>query len=121
MQALVPVLLYIGLVIGAQAFNVNARRYAPAIVLAFLPNIAAVGHRARSTTLSAAAGTTAQKVGDSALASNGVIYNGLLLLGQGAVLVGIVLGAIACFVHRQADVRGRDHRRRSAPSCRSSV
>ena len=33
MQSLVPVLLFIGLVIGAQAFNVNSRRYAPAIVL----------------------------------------------------------------------------------------
>jgi AGZA family xanthine/uracil permease-like MFS transporter len=97
MQALVPVLLYIGLVIGAQAFNVNARRYAPAIVLAFLPNIAAWATGQIDNAL-AAAGTTAQKVGDATLASNGVIYHGLLLLGQGAVLVGIVLAAITCFV-----------------------
>jgi AGZA family xanthine/uracil permease-like MFS transporter len=91
------VLLYIGLVIGAQAFNVNARRYAPAIVLAFLPNIAAWATGQIDNAL-AAAGTTAAKVGDATLASSGVVYHGLLLLGQGAVLVGIVLAAITCFV-----------------------
>jgi AGZA family xanthine/uracil permease-like MFS transporter len=96
-QALVPVLLYIGLVIGAQAFNVNARRYAPAIVLAFLPNIAEWGISQIDSAL-AAAGTTAQEVGFDTLIDNGVVYDGLKLLGQGAVLVGIVLGAIACFV-----------------------
>jgi AGZA family xanthine/uracil permease-like MFS transporter len=97
MQALVPVLLYIGLVIGAQSFNVNARRYAPAIVLAFLPNIAAWATGQIDNAL-AAAGTSADRVGADTLASSGVIYHGLLLLGQGAVLVGIVLAAIACFV-----------------------
>ena len=40
MQALVPILLYIGLVIGAQAFNVSALRYAPAIIIAMLPSLA---------------------------------------------------------------------------------
>jgi AGZA family xanthine/uracil permease-like MFS transporter len=46
----------------------------------------------------AAAGTSAQEVGSSTLVAGGVVYDGLKLLGQGAVLVGIVLGAIACFV-----------------------
>ena len=40
MQALVPVLLYIGLVIGSQANTASAKRYAPAIVLALLPSLA---------------------------------------------------------------------------------
>jgi len=97
MQALVPVLLYIGLVIGAQAFNVSARRYAPAIVLAMIPSLAQWATGLIDNAL-AAAGTSAQDVGVSTLAAGGVIYNGLHLLGQGAVLVGIVLGAIACFV-----------------------
>ena len=96
-QALVPVLLFIGMVIGAQAFNVNASRYAPAIVLAMLPSIAewAVGQIDNAL---AAAGTSAAEVGTDALLGAGVIYDGLKLLGQGSVLVGIVLGAIACFV-----------------------
>ncbi|WP_225753232.1 gamma-glutamylcyclotransferase [Actinotalea sp. Marseille-Q4924] len=97
MQALVPVLLYIGLVIGAQAFNVNARRYAPAIVLAIIPSLAEWATGLINNAL-AAAGTNAGEVGTETLVANGVVYDGLLLLGQGAVLVGILLGAIACFV-----------------------
>lgn len=97
MQALVPVLLYIGLVIGAQAFNVSAKRYAPAIVIALLPNIAQWATGQIDNAL-AAAGTNAQSVGLSTLVDNGVIYDGLKLLGQGAVLVGVVLAAITCFV-----------------------
>ncbi|MBD7919426.1 gamma-glutamylcyclotransferase [Cellulomonas sp. Sa3CUA2] len=97
MQALVPVLLYIGLVIGAQAFHVNARRYFPAIVLAMIPSLAEWATGLINNAL-AAAGTSAQEVGTGALLANGVVYDGLLLLGQGAVLVGILLGAIACFV-----------------------
>ena len=97
MQALVPVLLFIGMVIGAQAFNVSAARYAPAIVLAMLPSIAewAVGQIDNAL---AAAGTTSAEVGTDALIGAGVIYDGLKLLGQGSVLVGIILGAITCFV-----------------------
>src|ERR1700751_4562838 len=38
--AILPILLYIGLVIGAQAFQTSPARHAPAIVLAILPNIA---------------------------------------------------------------------------------
>ncbi|UOX99956.1 allophanate hydrolase-related protein [Blastococcus sp. PRF04-17] len=97
MQALVPVLLFIGLVIGAQAFNVSARRYAPAIVLAMIPSLAEWATGLIDNSL-AAAGTSVQEVGVATLVSGGVVYDGLKLLGQGAVLVGIVLGAIACFV-----------------------
>lgn len=96
MQALVPVLLYIGLLIGAQAFNVNAKRYAPAIVLAMIPSIAEWATGQINNAL-AAAGTTAGDVGIGNLVSAGVVYDGLHLLGQGAVLVGIVLGAMTCF------------------------
>lgn len=38
--AIVPILLFIGLVIGAQAFQTSPKRHAPAIVLALVPNIA---------------------------------------------------------------------------------
>jgi AGZA family xanthine/uracil permease-like MFS transporter len=97
MQALVPVLLYIGLVIGSQANTASAKRYAPAIVLAILPSLAQWATGLIDNAL-AAAGTSAATVGTSKLINAGVIYDGLKLLGQGAVLVGILLGAIACFV-----------------------
>lgn len=97
MQALVPILLYIGLVIGAQATSVSALRYAPAIILAMLPSLAQWASGLIDNSLGAA-GTNAATVGFDNLASNGVIYQGLQLFGSGAVLVGILIGAITVFV-----------------------
>jgi AGZA family xanthine/uracil permease-like MFS transporter len=97
MQALVPILLYIGLVIGAQAFNVSAMRYAPAIIIAMLPSLAEWAVGLINNALGAA-GTNANEVGIDALIGNGVIYDGLKLFGSGAVLAGVLLGAITCFI-----------------------
>ena len=95
--AIVPILLYIGLVIGAQAFRAVPKAHYAAIVLATVPNIAAWGEGLVSNTL-AAAGTSAGEVGSAALNNAGVVFDGLLALGQGAVLAGMVLGAIAVFM-----------------------
>ena len=46
----------------------------------------------------AAAGTTAAQVGNSALNSAGVVYDGLHTLGEGAILAGLILGAIVAFI-----------------------
>ena len=96
-QALVPILLFIGLVIGAQAFQTTPARHAPAIVLALLPNIASWAQGQIDNSL-ATAGTSATQVGFDKLATNGVIYDGMAILGAGAVLAGLLLGAIAVFV-----------------------
>jgi AGZA family xanthine/uracil permease-like MFS transporter len=45
-----------------------------------------------------AAGTTAAQVGTDALAGAGVVYDGLKTLGEGAILAGLVLGAIVAFI-----------------------
>ncbi|MDQ3128225.1 MAG: regulator [Chloroflexota bacterium] len=96
-QALVPILLFIGLVIGAQAFQMTPARHAPAVVLALLPNIASWAQGQIDNAL-ATAGTNATTVGFDKLAGNGVIYDGMSILGAGAVLAGLLLGAIAVFV-----------------------
>ncbi len=95
--AIVPILLYIGLVIGAQSFREVPKAHYAAVVLATVPNIAAWGTSQIDNAL-AAAGTSAQQVGLDALNGAGVIYEGLKFLGSGAVLAGMVLGAIAVFV-----------------------
>ncbi len=97
MQALVPILLYIGLVIGAQAFNVSALRYAPAIIIAMLPSLAQWATGLIDNALGAA-GTNAAEVGFDNLSAGGVIYDGLHLFGSGAVLAGVLLGAITVFI-----------------------
>src|SRR4051795_4525112 len=95
--AIVPVLLYIGLVIGAQAFTAVPRAHYAAIVLAMVPNLAQWATGLIDNAL-AAAGTSAGKVGETALENAGVVYGGLNTLGQGAVLAGMVLGAIAVMI-----------------------
>ena len=96
-QALVPILLFIGLVIGAQAFTTTPARHAPAVILAMLPNIASWAQGQIDGALGAA-GTDAGAVGNEALSGAGVIYDGMVLFGGGAVVAGLVLGAIAVFI-----------------------
>ena len=97
LPAIVPILLYIGLLIGAQAFQSTPRLHAAAVVAAIIPNLAAWGAGLIDNAL-AAAGTTAAQVGDEALANAGLVYSGLHILGQGATLAGIVFGAIVTFI-----------------------
>jgi AGZA family xanthine/uracil permease-like MFS transporter len=95
--AILPILLYIGMLIGSQAFQESPHRHAPAIVLALLPQIAAWGKVQIDNALGAA-GTSAAAVGHAKLAQVGVLYQGLETLGGGATLAGIILGAITVFI-----------------------
>ena len=95
--AISPILLYIGMLIGSQAFQESPKQHAPAIVLALMPHVAAWGKVQIDNTL-AAAGTSAHAVGFDKLAQTGVLYQGLAVLGEGAILGGLILGAIAAFV-----------------------
>ena len=95
--ALLPILLYIGMLIGAQAFQETPSKHAPAIVLALVPQIAAWGKTQIDNALGAA-GTSADAVGMDKLGQGGVLYHGLTILGSGATLAGIILGAITVMV-----------------------
>jgi AGZA family xanthine/uracil permease-like MFS transporter len=109
--AISPILLYIGMLIGAQAFQTTPVKHAPAIVLALTPHLAAWAKLQIDTmlgsTLVAAqkvGGLAADKVGDvkaaaiAALPQQGVLYHGLEVMGGGSILTGLVLGAIGVFV-----------------------
>jgi AGZA family xanthine/uracil permease-like MFS transporter len=109
--AISPILLYIGMLIGAQAFQTTPIKHAPAIVLALTPHLAAWAKLQIDTmlgsTLNAAqkvGGLAADKVGDvkaaaiAALPQQGVLYHGLDVMGGGSILTGLVLGAIGVFV-----------------------
>jgi AGZA family xanthine/uracil permease-like MFS transporter len=109
--AISPILLYIGMLIGAQAFQTTPIKHAPAIVLALTPHLAAWAKLQIDTmlgsTLNAAqkvGGLAADKVGDvkaaaiAALPQQGVLYHGLDVMGGGSILSGLVLGAIGVFV-----------------------
>ncbi len=101
--AILPILLYIGMLIGSQAFQETPSRHAPAVVLAMIPQLAAWGKNLIDGALGAA-GTNASTVGFDKLGMNGVLYHGLSTLGGGATLAGIVLGAVTVFIiERQLD------------------
>jgi AGZA family xanthine/uracil permease-like MFS transporter len=95
--AILPILLYIGMLIGSQAFQETPRSHAPAIVLAMIPQIAAWGKTMIDSALGAA-GTNAADVGLDKLGNAGVLYHGLATLGGGATLAGIILGAVTVFI-----------------------
>jgi AGZA family xanthine/uracil permease-like MFS transporter len=95
--AILPILLYIGLVIGAQAFQASPSNHAPAVVLAIIPNVAEWAKIGMDSALQAA-GSSADKIGLAALAQVGVVYQGMALLGGGSVLAGMVLGSMAAFI-----------------------
>jgi AGZA family xanthine/uracil permease-like MFS transporter len=95
--AILPILLYIGMLIGSQAFQESPHRHAPAIILALLPQIAAWGKTLIDGALGAA-GTNIATVGFDKLAQGGILYKGLETLGGGATLAGIILGAVTVFI-----------------------
>jgi adenine/guanine/hypoxanthine permease len=105
LAAIYPILLYIGALIGAQAFQVTPRAHAPAIIIAMVPHFAAWASGLVDGAL-AAAGVTAASIGVATLENNGVIFEGLHKLGGGAILSGMILGAITIFLI--------DHRFRAA-------
>ena len=95
--AISPILLYIGMLIGAQAFQTTPKVHAPAIILALTPHIAAWAKTLMDGALQVA-GTDAAKLGFDKLANVGVLYPGLRNMGGGAILTGLVLAAIAANV-----------------------
>jgi adenine/guanine/hypoxanthine permease len=109
--AISPILLYIGMLIGAQSFQTTPLKHAPAIILALTPHLAAWGKLQIDTMLGSAinaaqtvGGLAADKAGDvkaaaiAALPQQGVLYHGLEVMGGGSILTGLILGAIGVFV-----------------------
>ena len=95
--AISPILLYIGMLIGSQAFQENKKSHAPAIILALTPHLAAWGKLQIDNSLGAA-GTNAHAVGLDKLGQMGVLYHGLEVMGGGSILGGLMLGAIGVFI-----------------------
>lgn len=95
--AILPILVYIGMLITSQAFNASPKRHAPAVAIAIIPWIADYVTTQVNNALGAA-GTNAATLGVDKLASNGVAYAGMTVLGAGAILVAMILAAIAAYV-----------------------
>lgn len=105
--AILPILLYIAMLIGSQAFQESPKRHAPAIILSLVPHLAHWAITLINGAL-AAAGTVVATLSTAQLdeltnrmKSEGVLYRGLQVLGGGSILGGLILGAIAaCVIDR---------------------
>ena len=95
--AISPILLYIGMLIGAQAFQETPKSHAPAVILALVPHVAAWGKLQIDNALGAA-GTSAAAVGLDKLGQTGILYEGLAVLGGGAILTSLILASVAVFL-----------------------
>jgi AGZA family xanthine/uracil permease-like MFS transporter len=97
--AISPILLYIGMLIGSQAFQESPHRHAPAVVMAIVPSLAAWGKLQIDNSLGSVAGIhniTPEMI--ASMAQTGVFYHGLSILGGGSILAGVVLGAITTYI-----------------------
>lgn len=95
--AISPILLYIGMLIGAQAFQETPKSHAPAVILALVPHVAAWGKLQIDNALNAA-GTSVAQIGVEKLGQTGILYEGLGVLGSGAILSSLVLASMAVFL-----------------------
>jgi AGZA family xanthine/uracil permease-like MFS transporter len=89
----VPILVFIGLEIGAQAFRLVPERQAPAVAACFLPVIADLGVILAGQIL-AGAGVSPDALQGDALA----LFRGLTLLANGFVFSSLLLGAMMSFL-----------------------
>src|SRR5271154_464469 len=97
--AISPILLYIGMLIGSQAFQESPHKHAPAVVMAIIPSLAAWGKLQIDNSLGSVANIhviTPDMV--ASMAQTGVFYHGLSILGGGSILAGVVLGAITVYI-----------------------
>ncbi len=97
--AISPILLYIGMLIGSQAFQESPHRHAPAIVVALVPSIAAWGKLQIDNSLGAI--SNIHQVTPDMIASMkqvGVMYQGLSILGAGSILAGVILGSVTTYI-----------------------
>jgi AGZA family xanthine/uracil permease-like MFS transporter len=109
--AISPILLYIGMLMTAQAYQTTPLKHAPAVALAFTPHLAAWAKlqidtmlnstMAAATTVGGLAADKADAVKAAAIAAlpqQGVLYHGLEVMGGGSILAGLILGAIGVFI-----------------------
>lgn len=95
--ALLPILVYITMTIGTQAYSTAKTRHLPALIFGLLPFIASFVILQVDNALTAA-GVSASEVGMDVLLNNGVYYEGWNTLGSADILVSMMLISIVMFL-----------------------
>lgn len=96
--AVYPILLFIAMVIGSQAFRETPPAHAPAIILGIIPHLFHWAGDLIKNALAAAGITEITPELRAELAGGGILFDAFETIGGGAVLTGIVLSATAVYV-----------------------
>ena len=94
MEAGIAIVLWIGIVISAQAYQATPRRHAPAVVVGFLPALAAWGVGLLKQALMSV-GTDIESTASS-ITING--FYGMVALERGFIFTSMILAAISVFL-----------------------
>lgn len=92
--ALLPILMFIGMVITTQAFATTEKKHMPAVALSFIPLVAGFVTLQIKNAINATGGT----LDYGALSNTGIPLLGWERLGAGDILVGMLLASIAIFI-----------------------
>ena len=110
MESGIAIVLWIGIVITAQAFSAVPREHAPAVAVGLFPAIAAWGFTVVNGAFLVAQGTTMQKLltsvsstgeptgGITNVEVNGFLLHGLISLERGYIFTCMILAAISAFL-----------------------
>ncbi len=104
MEAGIAIVLWIGVVITAQAFQATPRTHAPAVAVGLFPAIAAWGATVMFGTIQSAGGRTLQDLmeGRHAVEVAGFLVHGLIVLERGYIFTCMILAAVsACLIDRR--------------------
>ncbi len=120
LEACVPIVLWIGVIITAQAFTASPSKHAPAVAIGLFPAIAAWGQTIMSGTFAlvanqgenSAGGTTMQSIlastdpgGGLESQVSGFLIHGLNILQQGYIFTCMILAAISVSLIERQFVR----------------
>lgn len=106
MTAIVPILVFIGVVTANQVVRETPKVEVPVIFICLFPWVANWALTIVNSVMGAA-GTSAEKLGSDLLHSKGVYYDGLMHLGSGAPLASMLWGCIAIFAIMNRCCAGR--------------
>ena len=100
MQAGVAIVLWIGVIITAQAFQATPPHHAPAVAIGLFPAIAAWGANVVFGAFMTSGGKTVEEVLRAAPTAevNGFLIQGLLLMDRGYIFTCMLLAAISAFL-----------------------
>jgi AGZA family xanthine/uracil permease-like MFS transporter len=93
-EAVIAILLWIGIIMVGQAFSATPARHAPAVALGFIPAVAAWG-LLMSQTAFRTAGTSLHKLGAAAFGVPGSHLGGMIALERGFIFTSLILAAMA--------------------------